>query len=219
MESAICRVPHVPTCSSKILIGATMGIQGYISHLFDKPIMIDSLVILCTDTDQTQVLNFGTVFEMPKLIKTMKYDPENFKPGFFFPSKSSPNISFTECESTDGNESVKSGGPGLEEAQDSAGTMATPDKDTSSVFFKFDPRTPGETSSDNEFSIKTRDIYQSFEVDEELKKQRVYCLKKLYNDLASHLEIEEALQKLSTKLDAEIKKKQCHHCYSVSPLN
>ena len=200
--------PHVPTCSSRILIGATMGIQGYISHLLDKPIMIESLVILCTDPEKTQLLDYGTGFEMPKLIRTMKYDPEDFEPDFFFPLKYRPYTSFTECESVDRNETAKTVGPDLEENKSATRTIATAEKDTNSIFFKFDPRTIGEKSSDNEFSIKTRDIYQSFEVDEELKKQRMYHLQKLYNGLASRLNIEDALEKLSTKLDTEIKKKE-----------
>ena len=116
--------PHVPTCSSRILIGATMGIQGYISYLLDKPIMIDSLIILRPDIDKPQVLGFGSAFKMPKTVMTMKYNPEDFKPGYFFPFKYSPNTSYTEheghgnvsYESTDENETVKSLGPGLEDA-------------------------------------------------------------------------------------------------------
>ena len=208
--------PHVPTCSTRILIGATMGIQGYISHLLDKPIMIDSLVILCADIDKAQVLDVGSVFKMPNMVKTMKYNPEDFRPGFFFPSKYSPNTSTTEhvsqCnvsyESTDGNETAKSLGPGLEDAQDSCATMAIPDKNTNSVFFKFDPRTAQEVSSDNEFSIKTRDVDQSLEVNEKIKVDRISRLKQLYGNLADQLKLEEALQILSTKLDAEIKKKE-----------
>ena len=82
--------PHVPTCSSRILIGATMGIQGYISHLIDKPIMIDTLVILCPDFDKNQIIDVGNFFKIP-VIKTMKYDPKHFAPGSFLPSKHSPN--------------------------------------------------------------------------------------------------------------------------------
>ena len=36
----------------------------------------------------------------------------------------------------------------------------------------------------------------------------MYHLQKLYNGLASRLNIEDALEKLSTKLDTEIKKKE-----------
>ena len=38
MESTFIGFPHVPTCSSRILIGATMGIQAYVSHLLEEPI-------------------------------------------------------------------------------------------------------------------------------------------------------------------------------------
>lgn len=49
---------------------------------------------------------------------------------------------------------------------------------------------------------------QSLEVNEELKMERMSYLKQLYDRLASHLKLEEALVILSAKLDAEIKKKE-----------
>ena len=38
--------PHIPNCSSKILIGAYLGIQGPLSCLLTKPVYISSVVIL-----------------------------------------------------------------------------------------------------------------------------------------------------------------------------
>lgn len=207
--------PHVPTCSSRILIGATMGIQGYISHLIDKPIMIDTLVILCPGLDKNQIIDVGNFFKMP-VIKTMKYDPKHFAPGFFLPSKHSPNTSFSEDpnyqymvshESTDGNETAVSEGPGLEGVPDSAVIVTTPDRCARSAFVSFDPRSTKEKCSHYDFSIKTRDIDSSFEVDEGLKSQRISRMKVLYNDLANHLKIEEALEMLRVKLNIEVKKK------------
>ena len=207
--------PHVPTCSSRILIGATMGIQGYISHLLDKPIMIDSLVILCADIDNYPILDFGSSFNMPKVIKTMRYDPEDFKPGFFLPSKScslykySPKYehhqSYDSAESIDGNETAKSIGSSLERAKESSVIVATPDRSERIGFLKFDPRSTKEITSHFDFSIKTRDIDQIFEVDAGLRIQRISHLKQLYNDLATRLKLEEALGMLHSKLDAESK--------------
>ena len=207
--------PHVPTCSSRILIGATMGIQGYISHLLDKPIMIDSLVILCTDADENQILDFGNSFRLP-VIKTMKYDPEDFMPGYFLPSKYSYNTSFSEHEndhnmvsheSTDGNETAVSVGPGVEGVEDSSVIVTTPDRCARSAFVTFNSRSTKESCSHDDFSIKTRDIDPSFEVDKELKLHRISYMKDLYDDLFIRLKIEEALEMLHTKIHAEIKKK------------
>ena len=72
--------PHVPTCSSRILIGSTMGIQGCVSHLLEEPILIESVVILCTEGEENQKVNFGYSFRLPR-IKTWKYNPRDF-PGF-----------------------------------------------------------------------------------------------------------------------------------------
>jgi len=69
--------PHVPTCSSRILIGATMGIQGYVSHLLEEPIMIDSVIILCSKNPEVQRIDFNSLFPLPK-IKTKKYNPREF---------------------------------------------------------------------------------------------------------------------------------------------
>ena len=205
--------PHVPTCSSRILIGATMGIQGYISHLLDKPIMIDSLVILCPDIDKSQILDFGSSFKMPKMVKTMKYDPEDFA-GFFLPLKSSPNKMEHENHdsmsyaSIDGNETAKLVGPGLERPDDSSLIVTTPDRGGRTAFLKFDPRSTKETSSHYNFSLKTRDIDESFEVNEGLRVQRISYLKQLYSDLSNHLQLEEALEILSANLGAENKNKK-----------
>ena len=69
--------PHVPKCSSRILIGATMGIQGCVSHLLEEPILIESVVILCTEGKENQEINFGRSFRLPR-IKTLKYNPGDF---------------------------------------------------------------------------------------------------------------------------------------------
>ena len=69
------KVPHIPTCSSKILIGSQMGIQGYVSHLMEDQIFIQSVTILCEKNVQYQKTNFTSPFsfELPK-ISTLVYD-------------------------------------------------------------------------------------------------------------------------------------------------
>ena len=69
--------PHVPMCSSRILIGSTMGIQGYVSHLLVGHIFIDSVIILCSKDEEHQKTDFGGSFPLPK-IKTRKYNPKDF---------------------------------------------------------------------------------------------------------------------------------------------
>ena len=179
--------------------------------------MIDSLVVLCTDIDRTRVLEFGNSFKMPKVIKTMKYDPKDFWPGSFKPLNSAgSNKSFTEYESHEntsyesayGNETAMSDGPGLERPDDSYLIVTTPERGDLLTFLKFDPRSTREISSHFDFSIKTRDIDQHFEVNEGLRVQRISYLKQLYNGLANHLNLEEALEMLRVKLSTESKSKK-----------
>ena len=208
--------PHVPTCSSRILIGATMGIQGYISHLLDKPIMIESLLILCAGVDKIREFDFGSSFKMPKVIKAMKYDPKDFWPGSFIPLSSSSNKSCTNreshentsFESADGNETATSDGPSLERSNHSSVIVATPEKGERLTFLKFNPRSTREPSCHLDVSMKTRDIGQCFEVNEELRVQRMSYLKQLYSDLANDLKLEEALKMLEARLSTESKNKE-----------
>ncbi|XP_065915098.1 uncharacterized protein [Dysidea avara] len=81
--------PHIPTCSSKILINSVMGIQGYVSHLLEKSIFVSTVTILY---DKNKVITrkptlkfkfeFGTKFEVhvPEF-HLMEYDPESFNCG------------------------------------------------------------------------------------------------------------------------------------------
>ena len=208
--------PHVSTCSSRILIGATMGIQGYISHLLDKPIMVDSLVILCTDIDKTQVFDYCNSFSVPRVIKTMKYDPKDFWPGSFIPLSSSSNKSFTKheshespsYESADRNETAASDGPVSERPDHSSVIVTTPEMGQNLTFLKFDPRSARERSSHVGCSMKSRDIDPSFEVNEELRVQRISYLKQLYSHLVNCLNLEEALEMLKARLSTESKSKE-----------
>lgn len=71
---------HIPTCSSRILINAHMGIQGYTSHLLEQCIFIKTITILFTDDNNLvkQTTTFDNeIVKMPK-IRKMKYKPEGF---------------------------------------------------------------------------------------------------------------------------------------------
>jgi len=74
-------LPHVPTCSSKILINSEMGIQGYVSHLLEKRIFVDTVTILY-DKKKTitfkPTIQFKQSNELPEF-KLKEYDPERFK--------------------------------------------------------------------------------------------------------------------------------------------
>ena len=39
-------IPHIPECSTKILMNTFLGIQGRVSHILDDPIYVESIVLL-----------------------------------------------------------------------------------------------------------------------------------------------------------------------------
>ena len=72
---------HIPTCSARILINSKLGIQGYLSHLLDKCIFIQSVIILCTEEEDHKFCFPLTVFDLNlPTITTIKYDPSEFNP-------------------------------------------------------------------------------------------------------------------------------------------
>ena len=76
------KAPHIPKCSAKILICSKMGIQGYVSHLLDHRIFVESVIILCADRnvkEEPLEYNFDSKFSLPH-ISIMHYDPEVFNP-------------------------------------------------------------------------------------------------------------------------------------------
>ena len=77
------KAPHIPTCSSKILINSKMGIQGYVSHLLKNPIFIQSVIILKESQGKkvsTIKCNSGNFdFELPKIC-TLEYNSNDFNP-------------------------------------------------------------------------------------------------------------------------------------------
>ena len=213
--------PHVPTCSSRILIGATMGIQGYVSHLLEEPIMIDSVIILCSKGEVLRT-NFGNSFPLPN-IKTRKYDPREF--GNFEPDcsvkqggSSTPiTKSITPLQSTSGeNIAVRLNSSGSEghNCNDSSLTVTGTDRNVGSSFLTFNPRTGQQTSHISGFLITKRDVDISVVIDTSLQMERKLNMERLYTDLCKRLELEKALIKLQCKLVNAIKA----NCSMISSL-
>lgn len=194
--------PHVPTCSTRILIGAAMGIQGYVSHLLVTPIVIDSLIILCAKNKEHQAINFGSKF--PR-VEVMEYNPNDFRHNFrdsnLVKLKSTvgeqESFDLSYQESGDQNEAAKSN---FKRARDSSLTLVSPFKDIPSLFCAFDPRKTEETG----LFIESRDIDESFEVTRGITALRKQQIKQTYNDLLENFKHKEALKKLLCKLESKI---------------
>ena len=193
--------PHVPTCSSRILIGATMGIQGYVSHLLEEPIMIDSLLILCSKGEELIKTGFGSSFPLPS-IKTRRYNPRefiNFEPGKrgIQRAKSIPNYPMPSTSSE--NTSVRLNSSGSEEHNDSTVTLTGTDRNLGTSFLTFNPRTGKQGSHITGFLI-TRDVDKHIAIDKIIEMERKASIKKIYTDLCRRLELQRTLLKLHDKL-------------------
>ena len=205
--------PHVPTCSSRILIGATMGIQGYVSHLLEEPIMIDSVIILCSKGVELHRTTFGNSFPLPN-IKTMKYDPRefrNFEPDYSAKQgENSTSITkhSTPLRSTSGeNITPRSNSFGSDghNCSESSLTVTGSDRSKGSSFLTFNPRTGQQTCRISGFLITKRDVDISIVLNDSLQMERKSNMEKLYIDLCKKLELEKALKRLQDQLVNAIK--------------
>ena len=206
--------PHVPTCSSRILIGATMGIQGYVSHLLEEPIMIDSLIILCSKGEELIKTDFGSSFPLPS-IKTRKYNPRefaNFEPHHLGKARArSLPMRSTLSESTI---AVRSYSFGSEQHIDSSVTITGTDRNLGTSFLTFNPRTGNQKSRISGFLI-TRDVNERIAaIDKIVEMERKASIKKVYTNLCKRLELEKALVTLQDKLKNAIAIK----CNKVSSM-
>ena len=198
--------PHVPKCSSRIFIGAKMGIQGYVSHLIKNPILIESITILCGKDKGNQRIDFGNMFRLPQ-IKVLEYDPTYFQKDFRgskLKLKHASNISSDTYENVDRNESATSAGTSEDGTNKSAVTVTNLDRNLETSFLIFNPQ-KDETSSTG-LPIKTKVIEKYLEVDEQLEMKRKRDMKLLYTDLMDDLRVKEALTKLKMKLATKIEK-------------
>lgn len=205
--------PHVPTCSSRILIGATMGIQGYVSHLLEDPIMIDSVIILCSKGEELHKTDFTSSFPLPN-IKTRRYDPREF--ANFEPSKeaekavsSTPIMNKSMQNTSSENIAVRlnSSSSDQEKASESSLTVTGTDRNVGLSFLAFNPRTGEQESRISGFLIK-RDVDDCIEIDEMWQVHRKEVMEKLYTNLCKRLELENALLKLQAELLNVVKNKR-----------
>ena len=216
--------PHVPTCSSRILIGATMGIQGYVSHLLEESIMIDSVIILCSKDVNVELQKaiFDKSFPLPN-IKTMKYNPRdfrNFEPDYS-PKQGENSTPITKhstpLRSTSGENitaRLNSSGSDGHNYNESSLTVTCSDRNEGSSFLTFNPRTGQQNSRISGFLITKRDVDISIIINDNLKLERRLNMEKLYTDLCKKLELEKALKRLQDKLVNDIKMK----CSEISSM-
>ena len=173
--------PHIPTCSSRILIGARMGIQGYVSHLLSKPIFIDSVVILCANSEEPQKLEFDRSFQLPE-IKTRKYNPNDFS-------------SFNEQKDS----KIKSTEHGLV-------TVTSPYPHDGPSYAAINVQTGKEKPYNDGILISKKEIEDCLRIDDMEKMIRMQKYKKLYNELCEQLGLQDALKILRDKLIIKYKK-------------
>ena len=218
--------PHIPTCSSRILIGATMGIQGYVSHLLEEPILIDTVIILCTKNAEHQRVDFGKSFSLP-IIKTMKYNPKDFasfnnQTLIKTPSQANPSTTTTYSNSTS-SDSVKPSKPSDGTKQGSLGIANAYKYGVS--YLAVDPRTGDEISGISSFRIASKLIDDCLNIDKSMKKKSVEekermeekrkareadikaDIKKKYDGLCERLKLNDALLRLKSKLVGNMRNK------------
>ena len=205
--------PHVPTCSSRILIGATMGIQGYVSHLLKDPILIDSVIILCTKDAEHQRVEFGNSFPLPK-IKTRKYNPKDFKSfvaqnlvrrrdlqnilSAMDTSNSTPSENIPVASNISTSDGTKHGSL----------TMAGTFKDSGSSYLAINPRTGEEITRTESFRITNKYIDACLLNIDQCKEEKRKAIKKTYNDLCKKLTLKNSLFMLKNKLEFNVRAKK-----------
>lgn len=193
-------VPHIPTCSSRILIAERMGIQGYVSHLLDKPICVETITILfdieSDDNRKKQKIDFANI----PIIQTMEYkssefngkDIRKFKPMNLEPgSKCSDNSSsegYRHC-----HVAVHSG-----------------DKQMGHIILKYDAKGGEQTdfAGKENFSCNERKIFDELQsaIDERCIAERKTLIKDEYLKLKGELNLHQALTLHRNELSNEIHK-------------
>ena len=208
--------PHIPTCSSRILIGATMGIQGYVSHLLEKPIMIDSVIILCSRDAELQRTDFGRLFPLPK-IKTRKYNSKDFasfvdqnlirrkallhsQPNSLTmdTSNSTPSENITATPNVSTSNGTKHGSL----------TVASPYKGVGPSYLAINPRTGKEIPHTSSLRTTDKHINACLNINKSEEDKRKAAMKKKYTDLHEKLTLKDALLKHKDKLKSIIKAKR-----------
>ena len=218
------KAPHLPTCSSRILIGSKMGIQGYVSHLLKECIFIKSLVILCAMNKEYQKTEFNKAFpfDLPA-ISTLKYDPKRFNPRetTFKPMNlveipSSVSHS-TEYSNQSNQEEVKRHDDDNDdhEGKDKKSAVAIDQSvpRNSTMKWSYNPRNGSEKDenvTEEKYSISEKKIEArlSQAVTKEFQAARRKEMEKDYAELAKLLNLNDALQELIAKFDEYSTKKE-----------
>ena len=213
------QVPHIPTCSARILINCKMGIQGYVSHLLDKPICIQSVIILRTKEDDQKFQSPATPFGL-KLpgITTMEYEASIFNPkvSTFEPmnlgkeeSKSSLSNKATNGSSQNGTEDKQEGHIRSAVAIDK---FARQKLFVMNSTYNVAERHERDHNKLNKqyFSIKERVVNDrlSKSVSEGHQKDQKLKMKDWYDDLSKTLNLQEVLKKLRFQFTQYLNKKE-----------
>lgn len=226
------QAPHIPKCSSKILICSRMGIQGYVSHLLDNCILVESITILCTNTNVQEgalelTVNLPSEFKLP-YISIMHYQPEIFNPRetTFQPmnlmrakhkSRTSNAIDNLNKETED-VQSIPFGNSDDSQNGHKRSALATGQSETCGLFlsYTFNPCEKEEKkreinykrSRNNIFSVVERMVDKRLlkKVDLEFQVKRKQIMKEWYNKLPDLLNVNNELKNLLEELvNAKIK--------------
>ena len=215
------QVPHIPTCSARILINSKMGIQGYISHLLDDCICIQSVIILCTKENDQKFSFPSTAFGLKlPVITTMEYDASIFNPKIctFKPmnlgkegNKSSVSTKTTNRSSQ--NE-TKNKQEGYSRSAVAIDQFAHRKSFVMNSTYNVDERHEKDHNKLNKqyFSIEKRKVNDELSklVSENIQKAQKLKMKKLYDDLSQTLNLLEVLKKLRLRyIQYETNKEDC----------
>ena len=225
------KAPHIPKCSSKILICSRMGIQGYVSHLLEDCIFIKSVIILCADRKVKEgplEYNVDPKFSLPH-ISVMHYDPNMFNPNIitFKPMylMKAENEFPSATDNTD-QEIAHNDTHGLNGTDDESGhkksSLATGRSDRSQFLnYTFNPCEKDEKKREHdyaktrkkEFSVVERKVDRRLldEVNSNFQVERKEKLKKMYDDLSDLLMVADELKGLLK----ELKESEFNYCKKI----
>ena len=186
------KVPHIPTCSARILINSKMGFQGYVSHLLDNWIFLQSVIILCPKDDKpfhfpkSLTASFG---ELPT-ISTLEYDQKIFNPRPAVPTFEQMNLGTKS--------SNKSSKNGAKNKKDGDNTSAIVIQHVMNCTYNVHKRSKiDHDETQVRFSILKRKIDDKLltKVSKGIQMEQKRKLKAMYDDLITKLDLEKALQK------------------------
>lgn len=188
-------VPHIPTCSARILISSKMGFQGYVSHLLYHPIFLESVIILYTK-DHKPNYNFPkNTFDLKlPTISTLEYEPKIFNLAQEPPTFEQMNLGSTQIgakkrkEHTIGTSAIVIG----------QGQSALEESYVMNSTYNVHKRleTNHNKSQEQRFAITNREVDSKLpKVDQQIKRERKKEIKRMYDNLIEKLNLIDVLQK------------------------